>query len=51
MITLLIKEILKKYKREIEFLGVGSKATIARLWNVGILGMRFKVGLFVERTE
>jgi hypothetical protein len=50
MLTLLVKEFLKKHKRELEFLGVGQKATIARIWNVGLFGMRYKVGLFVERS-
>lgn len=51
MITLIIREILKRYKEQFEFLSVGQKATITRIWRVGLLGMRFHVGLFVERAE
>jgi hypothetical protein len=51
VIGLLLKEVLKRYRKEFEYLAVGQKATIARLWNVGLYGMRYRIGLYVERSE
>lgn len=51
MITSLIKALLKSRRKDIAFLGVNQKVTLARLWDIGLFGMRYQVGLFVERSE
>lgn len=51
MITLLIKSLLSGKRKDIAFLGLNQKVTLARLWDIGLFGMRYRVGLFVERSE
>lgn len=51
LVEVLIKQRLKGLRGEFEFLAVGQKATMARLWRIGLFGMRYNVGLFIERSE
>ena len=51
LIEVLLKEVMKRLRKEFEFLAVGQKATLARIWRIGLFGMRYDVGLFVERSE
>jgi hypothetical protein len=48
----LLPTLLKNYKGDVSFLGVGQKTTIARIWTgIRAFGMKYSIGVFVERTE
>lgn len=51
MMTALVREVLKKYRKDFEFLGVGQKATITPIWIIRMFGNEYHVGLFVGRFK
>jgi hypothetical protein len=51
MISLLIRELLKKYRGYFEYLAVGEQTIIPGLWRPGLFGMKFSVGFHINRDE